>query len=199
MTFFVETSKLELNSVRFYQALLAEFVGVFILTLIVCGVGITLNENESIPTIHGALAGGLTLGTMIWCMNCISGGNLNPAISIALMITNDLLFIRGIFYIIFQLLGAYAGAASITFLLPSSHRKNLGLTLLNENISLGKGFGVELLITFILALTVYASIDKNRKDLNGSIPLSIGLSVTCGALFGVNYFLNHDNCIFQLI
>ncbi len=144
-----------------------------------------MNENESIPTIHGALAGGLTLGTMIWCMNCISGGNLNPAISIALMITNDLLFIRGIFYIIFQLLGAYAGAASITFLLPASHRQNLGLTVLNEHVSLGKGFGVELLITFILALTVYASIDKNRKDLNGSIPLSIGLSVTCGALFGV--------------
>jgi aquaporin-4 len=171
---------------QFYQALLAEFIGVYILTLVVCGLGITLNKNETIPSINGALGGGLTLATMIWCMNCISGGNLNPAISIALVLTNELVLVRGVFYIISQLLGAYAGAASLYFLLPSQARGLVGITSLNESVSLSKGLGVEVIITFLLALTVFASIDKNRKDLNGSVPLSIGLSVTCGALFGVS-------------
>lgn len=183
----IETSKLELNSIKFYQALLGEFIGVYILTLIVCGVGISLDPEKKIPSINGALAGGLTLATMIWCVNCVSGGNLNPAVSIALVLTNDLLVIRGVFYVIFQLLGAYAGAASVTFLMPPSVRNGLGVTTLNENISVGKGFGVELIITFILVFTIYASIDKNRKDLGGSVPLSIGLSVTCGALLGVSF------------
>ncbi len=35
---------------------------------------------------------------MLRCTNAISGGNLNPAISIVLVITNDLDPTRGIFY-----------------------------------------------------------------------------------------------------
>lgn len=183
-----EAGKYEITSLKFYQAILAEFVGVFILTLVVCGIGIALNKNASkTPSINGALGGGLTLGTMIWCMNCISGGNLNPAISIALVVTNELLLIRGIFYVLSQLLGAYMGSVTLNFLLPEAVRSNVGLTLLNQHVSIAKGFGVEFMITFLLAITVFASIDKTRKDLNGSIPLAIGLSVTCGALFGVSF------------
>jgi glycerol uptake facilitator-like aquaporin len=183
-----EAGKYEITSLKFYQAILAEFIGVYILTLVVCAIGISLNKNNpsKTPSINGALGGGLTLGTMIWCMNCISGGNLNPAISIALVVTNELLLIRGIFYIFSQLLGAYMGSVTLNFLLPEAVRANVGLTLLNQHISIAKGFGVEFMITFLLAITVFASIDKTRKDLNGSIPLSIGLSVTCGALFGVS-------------
>jgi len=68
---------------------------------------------------------------------------------------------------------------------PSNVSKNLGVTQLNDKISLFHAFGIEVIITFLLAFTVYACIDKKRKDLNGSFPLAIGLSVTAGALFGV--------------
>ena len=88
-------------------------------------------------------------------------------------------------YIVFQLLGAISGAASLGALLPANIRKDVGLTLINDNISLLTAFGVEFIITFVLTLTVYACIDKTRKDLGGSIPLTIGTAVTIGALFGV--------------
>lgn len=171
----------------FYQAIIAEFIGVYILTLIVCGLGLSLNPNETTPSINGALGGGLTLATMIWFTNCISGGNLNPAISIVLVLTNDLDLMRGIFYVIFQLLGALAGIATLNSLVPDALRNQLGLTLVNDSVSLSKAFGVELVITFLLAFTVFACLDKQRKDLGGSYPLAIGLSVTCGALFGVSF------------
>ena len=183
----IETSKLQLYSLAFYQAILAEFIGVFILTFVVCGLGISLNENEPTPSINGALGGGLTLATMIWVTNCISGGNLNPAISIILVFTNDLDLMRGVFYVIFQLLGAIAGSATLNALVPAYARTNLGLTLPSENLPLLKAFGVEVIITFLLAFTVFACLDKQRKDLGGSFPLAIGLSVTAGALFGVSY------------
>lgn len=184
----IETSKLQLTSLAFYQAVLAEFIGVFILTLVVCGLGLQLNaEDPPVPSINGALGGGLTLATMIWSTNCISGGNLNPAISIVLVLTKELDLLRGIFYIIFQLLGGLAGAATLSCLVSDYGQSQIAVTLVSKDVSLLKAFGVEVIITFLLALTVFACIDKQRKDLGGSYPLSIGLSVTCGALFGGPY------------
>ena len=182
----VDTSKMQLKSLSFYQALLAEFLGVFILSFVVCGLGITLKNTTPAPSINGALGGGLTLATMVWCTNGVSGGNLNPAISIALIFTNDLDITRGVFYVIFQLIGAIAGSAALNVLVPAYAVPKLGLTTVNEDITVFKAFGVELVITFLLAFTVFACIDKKRKDLGGSFPLAIGLSVTAGALFGVN-------------
>jgi glycerol uptake facilitator-like aquaporin len=181
-----ETAKLQVRSLSFYQAIVAEFIGVFILTFVVCGLGINMSEDSTTPSINGALGGGLTLATMVWCTNCISGGNLNPAISIVLVFTSDLDPLRGVFYVISQLLGALAGAATLSALLPSALHSQIAITSINSNVSILKAFSVELIITFLLAFTVFACLDKNRKDLGGSFPLAIGLAVTCGALFGVN-------------
>ena len=183
---FIETSKLQLTSLAFYQAILAEFIGVYILTLIVCGLGLQLDTDSVTPSINGALGGGLTLATMIWATNCISGGNLNPAISIVLVFTGDLDLLRGIFYVIFQLAGAIAGAATLSGVIPAYAQAQIAVTSVAKDVTLLKAFGVEVIITFLLAFTVFACLDKSRKDLNGSFPLAIGLSVTCGALFGVN-------------
>lgn len=171
---------------NFYQAALAEFIGVYLLTLIICGLGVGLTKSDA-PTasINGALGAGLTIATIVWATNCISGANLNPAISIVLIFTNDLDLMRGIFYIIVQLLGAIAGSATLNALVTEHARPMLGLTLINDKITLLKAFGIEVIITFLLAFVVFACLDKNRKDLGGSFPLTIGLAVTCGALFGV--------------
>lgn len=53
-----------------------------------------------------------------------------------------------------------------------------GLTTLGPGVSSGQGIAVELLTTFVLLSTVFATVDSSRSDLNGSGPLAIGLSVT---------------------
>lgn len=52
------------------------------------------------------------------------------------------------------------------------------MTRLGTGVSPVQGFGIELIITFILVSTVFATCDKHRTSLNGSGPLAIGLSVT---------------------
>ncbi len=64
----------------------------------------------------------------------------------------------------------------------------LGLTLLNKELTPAQGVGIEIVITFVLMLTVFACIDSQRKDLHGSFPLTIGFAVTIGCLFGVMTF-----------
>lgn len=70
-------------------------------------------------------------------------------------------------------------------LIPHELYAQIGVTLVNEHISLLNAFFIEFVMTFFLALTVFACIDSKRKDLGGSAPLTIGLSVTVAALFGV--------------
>lgn len=59
---------------------------------------------------------------------------------------------------------------------------------MNPNISLGHALLVELLITFELVFTVFATCDPKRSDLGGSASLSIGFAVAIGHLFAVSTF-----------
>ncbi len=70
-------------------------------------------------------------------------------------------------------------------ILTSQNPPSVGVTAISSEITAYQGFGVEAIITFILILTIFASIDGKRKDLGGSFPLSIGFSLVVGALFGV--------------
>lgn len=77
------------------------------------------------------------------------------------------------------------GAALLNGLLPIDAQAGVGLTLVSPKISLMIAFGVEFICTFVLSLVVFACIDKDRTDLGGSYPFSIGIAVIIGALFGV--------------
>lgn len=185
----IKTSQMEVKRLSFYQAIAAEFLGTLLLVLIVCALGVKLDSGVVVPSIVGAFGGALTVSTMIWFSNSISGGNVNPAITIALLLTNELNYLRGVCYIIAQLLGALCGFKILMTLLPSDLEgiSQIGLTLVNPKIPIVTAFGVEFIITFLLTFTAFASIDKKRKDLGGSYPLSIGLSVFIGAMFGGAY------------
>lgn len=58
-------------------------------------------------------------------------------------------------------------------------------TQVSASVSVGGALAVELLITFQLVLTVFATCDPNRRDLKGSAALAIGLSVCVGHLCAV--------------
>lgn len=61
----------------------------------------------------------------------------------------------------------------------------------NSSLSAGHGLLVELLITFELVFTVFATCDPRRTDLGGSAGLAIGFAVAIGHLFAVSASLPH--------
>ena len=71
---------------------------------------------------------------------------------------------------------------------PATLRGPLGDTIPNEALQHHQAFGVEFFITFVLLFTVFASTDSQRSDLGGSIPLTVGLSVTVCHLWAVSRF-----------
>merc|ERR1719309_1429792 len=65
----------------------------------------------------------------------------------------------------------------------------LGATQLGKHVTPAQGVGIELLITLVLVLTVYAvaADEENSLSVKGSAPLAIGLSITTCHLFAIPF------------
>ncbi|XP_060051380.1 aquaporin-5 isoform X2 [Erinaceus europaeus] len=178
--------KKELCSVAFLKAVFAEFLATLIFVFF--GLGSALKWPSALPTIlQIALAFGLAIGTLAQALGPVSGGHINPAITLALLVGNQISLLRAACYVVAQLVGAIAGAGILYGLAPLNARGNLAVNALNNNITPGQALVVELILTFQLALCIFSSTDTRRTGPVGSPALSIGLSVTLGHLVGI-YF-----------
>ncbi|XP_062385803.1 aquaporin FA-CHIP-like [Sardina pilchardus] len=176
----------EMKTLAFWRAVLAELVGMilFIFIGITAAIG---NQNNSGPDqeVKVALAFGLAIATLAQSLGHISGAHLNPAVTLGLLASCRISLLRAVFYIAAQMLGAILASAVTLGLRPASINA-LGLNQLN-GVNAAQGFGIEFLLTLQLVLCVIATTDKGRRDVSGSAPLAIGLSVGLGHLGGLSY------------
>lgn len=169
----------EVKTARFWLAVLAEFVGTGLLVLVGCG----SCDNGDIVRI--SLAFGFSVATIVWVTAHVSGGHINPAITAGFLLTRKIGFVRALLYVIAQSLGALAGAGILKAVRASDDE--LCTPVPGPGISAGNAFIIELLITFVLLLAVFATCDSLRSGIDGSGPLAIGLAITMCHLWAVPY------------
>ncbi|KFV43002.1 Aquaporin-2, partial [Tyto alba] len=177
----------ELRSIAFTRAVFAEFLAT--LVFILFGLGSALNwPSASTPSIlQIALAFGLAISTLVQALGHISGAHINPAVTVAFLIGSQVSFLRAVFYVVAQLLGAVVGAAILHEVTPADSREGLAINKLHNETTTGQAVTIELFLTFQLVLCIFASTDERREDNVGSPALSIGLSVAVGHLLGIRY------------
>jgi len=158
------------------KALIAEFVGTF--TLIFAGVGAIAIGADLVGV---ALAHGLALAIMITAVMAVSGGHLNPAVTIGLWAAGKFPASRIAGYLIAQVAGAFVAAVLIKLGLPDQTAvAGTGTPTLAAGVSVGSAILLEAVLTFFLVFTVLGTaVDKRAPKLGG---LLIGLSVTMGVL-----------------
>ncbi|KAM7379383.1 hypothetical protein PAMP_004940 [Pampus punctatissimus] len=175
----------------FWRSVSGEYLATLIFVLLSLGSTINWAAGEEKPPpadlVLISLCFGLSIATMVQCFGHISGGHINPAVTAAMVVTRRLSLAKAVFYVVAQCLGAITGAGILYLVTPAAVRGSLGVTMVNSNISVGHALLVELLITFELVFTVFATCDSKRTDLGGSAGLAIGFAVAIGHLFAIPY------------
>ena len=101
--------------------LLAEAIGTFILILFGCGVnaGISLNKSFSNKSsnswIVGTIGWGLAVTLGVYASGQVSGGHINPAVTIGLLSNGEMELSLALKYLTGQVMGAFIGALIIYF------------------------------------------------------------------------------------
>jgi len=146
-----------------WRGAISEFVATLIFVFIGTGsvistqatLGISSIQISSITVI--ALAHGFTIMILIYAVGEVSGGHINPAVTWATLITNKISMLRALTYIVFQLLGAIVGSALLESILPPQLQYSMGCHSINPSLSVGQGFGAELIFTAIFLFVVFAT------------------------------------------
>ncbi|XP_049602653.1 aquaporin-1 [Syngnathus scovelli] len=174
----------EFKSKAFWRAVLAELVGMtlFIFLSIAAAIGKPGDPGQEVKV---SLAFGLAIATLAQSLGHISGAHLNPAVTLGMLASCQISLFRAFMYIVAQLLGSTLASGILYGVRPAANDK-LGLNEL-AGVTPSQGVGIELLATFQLVLCVIAVTDKRRRDVTGSAPLAIGLSVCLGHLAAISY------------
>ncbi len=165
---------------------IAEFIGTAVLVLFGTGVAVISGGN----LVATSLAFGLSIIALAYVIGNISGCHVNPAVSLAMLISKKLDSKDFICYVIAQILGALAGTAILYFILSNT---NIGVTALGANgygtlsatkITLLGALITECILTFVFIYTILGvTNDESKSSVAGIV---IGLTLTFVHLIGIN-------------
>ncbi|GFS26568.1 aquaporin [Elysia marginata] len=173
----------DLLSVSLWRGAFAEFVGTGLLCVFTIGFGMSPEGGTPPSILQVAIAVGFFLSVLITALANVSGGHVNPCISLAFFINGHCTFVRLLVYSIFQAMGAVAGTGFLKVMAPSGHMGGLGLIQPAPGVTDSQAVWAEAMITFLLTFNTVAMIDTKRKDVQGSIPLQVGLTVAVNIFF----------------
>lgn len=165
----------------------AEFMGTFVLVFLGTGTVAIANAGE---TAIGYLGIGLSFGLAITIMACavggISGGNFNPAVTVAMMLNKRVSAKDGLFYIFSQFLGAVVASGVLSIFIKALKLPADGYGQTDfPDISAGAAFLFEAIITFLFVFII--SMVTSAKYGNQALaPIAIGFALSFLIIVALN-------------
>ena len=163
-----------------------ECIGTAVLVLMGCGTAV-ISGGDVVAT---SLAFGLSIIAMAYVIGNVSGCHVNPAVSLAMLISKKITAKEFGLYVLSQVVGAFIGAGILYFILSSTGAGVIGLGTNGFNsesalqINMVSAFIVEVILTFIFIYTILGvTSDENKSSVAGIV---IGLTLTFVHLIGIN-------------
>ncbi|CAN1307898.1 Aquaporin TIP1-2 [Linum perenne] len=115
----------------------------------------------------------------------ISGGHVNPAVTFGAFVGGNITLLRGIVYWIAQLLGSTVACLLLKFATGGLLLQETAAFSLSEGVGVWNAVVLEIVMTFGLVYTVYATaVDPKKGSLGTIAPLAIGFIVGANILVG---------------
>lgn len=174
----------------------AEFIGTMVLVIFGCGSAVAANtllgaSGSLVPlafsTLLIAFAFGLVIVAMAYSVGNVSGCHINPAVSLAMLLSGKLSGKDFIGYVVAQFAGGIVGAALLAVMLGSN--ASLGANGYGEasalGANLGQAFLVEVVLTFVFLLAILGVTSKTENT--AVVGLVIGLTLTLVHILGIPF------------
>ena len=170
---------------------LAECIGTAVLVLVACGVACVASDSWWVAT---SFAFGLVIVAMAYSIGNVSGCHINPAVSLAMLISKKITLKEFLVYVAAQIVGAFVGALLLALFLRGfeSLGGNQIQPLLMEGgknldvMSYVGAFLVEVVLTFVFVIAILGVTDSRFHD-GKHAGLVIGLVLALVHLFGLAF------------
>jgi len=163
------------------RAIAAEFLGTMFFVFVgTMAVAAAVGSQSPAALVAIAIAHGLgILIAVAWSAN-ISGGHINPAVTLAMIITKNIKSALGIAYMVAQFAGAAFGSLLVKLCLPQvlegDAGGNLGLHTIAPGMTRAEGLGLEIVLTSFLVWVIF-NVAVSNKGWSNNAPFAIGLAV----------------------
>jgi MIP family channel proteins len=171
--------------------LLAEFIGTFAFVFIGAGAAAVVGDGVGLPGIAAiAFAHGLTIMVFAFAYGPVSGGHMNPAVTVGVLAAGAMRAGEAAGYIVSQLAGGIIGALLLRAVLGGA-ATGLGAPALAHNLALGAttvtvtpaaGFVIEAVLAFFLVTVVLSTAVAGSAG--NLAPLAIGMTLTLNIIMG---------------
>lgn len=169
----------------------AELAGTFVLVFVGCSVAVAgaLERPVAGPpydSLAVALAFGLTLVAVVAAIGHVSGGHVNPAVTVGQAVIGKFPWRQVPVWIAAQLVGAVLAALAVWLCFGDAARDQarLGATALADGVGPGRGLLVEALITFILVFVVGLAASDPRVPSAPMASIAVGFALAAGVFVG---------------
>jgi len=173
------------------QKLAAEFLGTF--ALIFLGAGsfcadqyLRAANQPGLGLLAIAAANGLAYAVMVTALAHISGGHLNPAVTIGFWVSRRIGTIQALLYWVVQIGGAALGAYLLSVIIPEGTwlPVALGTPDTASDFTRIHAMSLEAALTFILVFVFFATVADAGGAFDKVGGFAVGLVVTVGMLVG---------------
>lgn len=173
------------------RAVVAEFLGTMFFVMLGTGAVVaaaTMASEGAAFLTAVAIAHGIGILVAVAWTASLSGGHINPAVTLAFILTRNIKPVLGGAYIVAQLAGAAVGSLLLKLAMPDAieDQTNLGLHALGEAIAKPEALLLEAMLTAFLVVVVFnTAVSKKGWGMNA--PIAIGLAIMLIHFVGVPF------------
>ena len=166
-----------------WQKYLAECIGTFVLVFVACGVAVAIGCDVTGGYLATAMAFGLVIVAMAYSIGNISGCHINPAVSLAMLLSKKLSVKDFIGYVVAQCIGAVLGSVLLGVIFGWDCGFGANAMQAGFEGNYLAGLLIEIVLTCIFVLTILGVTSK--KAFGNVAGLVIGGALILVHLIGI--------------